>query len=89
MKFLINFLGRVSGWGLSESGGKPSETLRSVELPAITRAECLIESKVLFRPNVTVDKFCAGYLNSNKGVCDGEFVTVQEKGIVLIENVCF
>lgn len=64
--------GRVAGWGLTSSGGQASENLKIVELPAIDRQKCLSDSDPGFRPQITPDKFCAGYLNSNVGVCQGD-----------------
>lgn len=69
------FLGRVAGWGLTKPGGSPSAHLKIVDLPIIPRAQCLAESDVTFRPSVTPDKFCAGYLNSNVSLCEGEFLS--------------
>lgn len=70
----ILYLGRIAGWGLTMSGGLPSEILKIVELPVIDRAQCISESDVGFRPNITPDKFCAGYLNSNVSVCQGQYI---------------
>lgn len=70
------FLGRVPGWGLTQPGGTVSPHLKLVELPAISPAQCIRDSDILFHPNVTLDKFCAGSLNSNKGVCQGNFVSI-------------
>ncbi|XP_055325237.1 modular serine protease-like isoform X1 [Sitodiplosis mosellana] len=64
--------GRVAGWGKTASGGAPSEFLKIVELPTIDRAQCLAESDIGFRPQITPDKFCAGHLNSNVSVCQGD-----------------
>lgn len=63
--------GRVAGWGKTATGGAPSEFLKIVELPTIDRAQCLAESEIGFRPQITPDKFCAGHLNSNVSVCQG------------------
>lgn len=62
----------MAGWGLTESGGKPSSVLKIVELPAIGRRKCLSDSDDGFRPQITPDKFCAGLLDSNVGVCQGD-----------------
>lgn len=64
--------GRVAGWGKTATGGAPSEFLKIVELPTIDRAQCLTESEIGFRPQITPDKFCAGHLNSNVSVCQGK-----------------
>lgn len=63
--------GRVAGWGKTATGGAPSEFLKMVELPAIDRKQCIDESDIGFRPQITPDKFCAGHLNSNVSVCQG------------------
>lgn len=64
--------GRVAGWGLTSSGGKPSEHLKIVELPSIERGQCIRESDIGFRPQITPDKFCAGHLDTNVSVCQGD-----------------
>lgn len=52
--------GRVAGWGKTATGGAPSEFLKKVELPVIEKAQCIADSDIAFRPNITPDKFCAG-----------------------------
>lgn len=64
--------GRVAGWGLTESGGQPSPILKIAELPVVDRQECLAGSPENFRPQVTNDKFCAGFLQQGVGVCQGD-----------------
>lgn len=63
-------IGRVSGFGLTMPGGEASSKLKIVELPAIERAECrkIAENDQL----LTDDKFCAGYVNLNVSVCQGD-----------------
>lgn len=34
-------VGRVAGWGLIQSGGDPSETLKAIDLAIVRREECL------------------------------------------------
>lgn len=53
------------------SGGSPSEILKLVELPVIDKAQCISESDIGYRPFITPDKFCAGYLDSNASACQG------------------
>lgn len=65
--------GRVAGWGLTSSGGKPSPHLKEITLPVISREQCLEESDITFRLYLTDDKFCVGHLNSSSGVCQGRF----------------
>lgn len=67
-------IGRVAGWGKTASGGAPSEVLKKVELPVVDKAQCIAESDIGFRPNITPDKFCAGLLNSNVSVCQGQII---------------
>lgn len=64
--------GRVAGWGLTRTGGQASTHLKIVELPSVERNKCLAESDPGFRPQITPDKFCAGHLNSNVSVCQGD-----------------
>lgn len=66
------WLGRVAGWGLTSSGGKASPVLKYVDLRTVDHAKCLADSDIEFRPNITPDKFCAGYLNQNISVCQGD-----------------
>lgn len=80
---LNKFLGRVAGWGLTQSGGKPSPQLKIVELPAILRSKCLEDSDIGFRPQITSDKFCAGLLNSNVSVCQGNFFSHKKNEIAM------
>lgn len=68
------FKGRLAGWGLTTSGGSPSEILKFVELPVIGRSQCISESDIRYRPYITADKFCAGYLDSNVSACQGEIM---------------
>lgn len=66
------FIGRVAGWGLESSGGQPSNLLKSIELPVVQRDVCKSNFGVSFRPFVTGDKFCAGLLNLDVGLCQGD-----------------
>lgn len=63
--------GRVAGWGLVQSSGKPSDTLKQVDLPVIQRHQCLQSLDSNFRAFFTSDKFCAGHL-TGVGVCQGD-----------------
>lgn len=66
--FQLNF---KSGWGLEESNGQPSEVLKKIELPAVSREECERNSSPEFINFITPDKFCAGYL-TGASVCQGD-----------------
>lgn len=48
--------GIVAGWGKTQSGGAPSEILKKVELPVVDKAQCIAESDIAFRPNITPGK---------------------------------
>lgn len=78
LNFDIDFIyrsiaGRVAGWGSTKSGKAIDAHLNVIELPAVTREKCLNESDIHSRSQITSDKFCAGYLNSSIGVCEGNF----------------
>lgn len=64
-------IGKVAGWGYSESTGHPSETLKSVEVPLVSKQECLEKASEDFRPYITEDKLCAGF-GDGVGVCKGD-----------------
>lgn len=66
-----DWIGRVAGWGLEESSGKPSPVLKVIELPVVTREQCKRTSTQEFIPYITNDKFCAGYL-TGVSVCQGD-----------------
>lgn len=82
-----SFLGRIAGWGKAMSGGSPSEILKIVELPTIDRAQCIAESDIEFRPFITPDKFCAGLLNSNVSICQGQFFSFLLLPFMIFRNV--
>lgn len=65
-------IGRVAGWGLEKSGGRPSDRLKMIEVPAIDRRECRKQLSRNFRPFLTSDKFCAGEKNQGIGLCLGD-----------------
>lgn len=67
-----DWIGRVAGWGLEESGGQSSTELKVIELPAIDYHVCKTASTPQFRPFITGDKFCAGYSDSGLSVCEGD-----------------
>lgn len=64
--------GRVAGWGLTESSGELSSQLKMIELPVVDRDECKKNLDRPTRPFLTSDKYCAGALNLNVGVCQGD-----------------
>lgn len=45
--------------------------LKKIELPVVTREECIEKSAPEFESYITSDKFCAGYLNG-ASVCQGD-----------------
>lgn len=68
-KFLRpNLIGTVAGYGLTSNNGQVSKQLKTIELPIVDRGECKRETQL----ELTSDKFCAGYLNLNIGVCSGD-----------------
>ena len=54
-----NFSLQVSGWGVNEKGDL-SENLRTIDLPYVSRKQCLSIVPTDFRHYVTFDKFCVG-----------------------------
>lgn len=77
-------IGIVAGWGFTSLLGKPSKTLKKIEMPVVDFDQCKNEAGN-FRPFVTPDKYCSGYLNGT-GVCRGDsgggmaFSSQQENG---------
>lgn len=63
------------GWGLEQSHGIPSEVLKKIELPVVSREECKERSSSEFMSFITADKFCAGYL-SGVSVCQGDYFEI-------------
>lgn len=67
-------MGIVAGWGYTEVDGKPSDTLKTANLPVINFQQCKREAPSDYKQFVTPDKFCAGYKNNNNyGVCRGNY----------------
>ncbi|KRT85509.1 Trypsin [Oryctes borbonicus] len=65
--------GIVTGWGFVEQNGPRSEVLRKVDVAFWTRRTCYNQLPAFFRDAFfTTDKFCAGYINSSKGICIGD-----------------
>jgi secreted trypsin-like serine protease len=64
-------LGHISGWGFTEENQKPSDELRSIRLPLISRQNCLSQLGEDFEIYLTFDKLCAGYQNGTS-VCKGD-----------------
>lgn len=56
----------MSGWGYTVEFKKPSEVLKHLKLPPVTRSECEQHMPENYERYLTDDKFCAGYLNSSK-----------------------
>ncbi|XP_036389068.1 trypsin [Megalops cyprinoides] len=62
---------RVSGWGYtSPSGGQIPSTLRTVNLPIVSTAQC--NSSESFNGNITDYMICAGYSSGGKDACKGD-----------------
>ena len=62
-------IGVVSGWGNTHAAGKPSKTLKSIDLPVVDFQQCEEEADD-FKRFITPDKFCSGFRNGS-GVCKG------------------
>ena len=63
----LNYFDQVSGWGYTLEYNKPSDMLRSLELPVIPREKCVnMLQDVDYREYLTQDKLCGGYLNKSK-----------------------
>lgn len=75
--------GRVPGWGVTKIGGDISDELKSIEIPVVNRTECRAHLDRATRPFLTAEKFCAGILNQNAGVCHGD----SGGGLVFQEDV--
>lgn len=77
-----NSYGRAAGWGLESSNGLPSPVLKLIELPVVSREECIAKSNPTFVPFITADKFCAGYL-TGLSVCQGD----SGAGLLFEQNI--
>uniref|UniRef100_A0A6P7F7W1 Modular serine protease-like n=1 Tax=Diabrotica virgifera virgifera TaxID=50390 RepID=A0A6P7F7W1_DIAVI len=66
-------VGVVTGWGYTEAGGKPSDTLKEVKIPYKDDATCVAELPTEWSDQYfTNDKFCAGHYNKSIAVCKGD-----------------
>lgn len=80
------------GWGLEQSNGVPSNVLKKIELPVISREQCRQQSSPEFSSYITSDKFCAGYLNG-ASVCQGDsggglvFPSGQQKRVYTLRGI--
>ncbi|XP_063798231.1 trypsin-3-like isoform X1 [Pseudophryne corroboree] len=62
---------QVSGWGYtSTTGGKASDTLRSVKLPIVSARRC--NSSSSYSGHITSNMICAGFTNGGKDACQGD-----------------
>ncbi|RZC36204.1 Trypsin domain containing protein, partial [Asbolus verrucosus] len=64
--------GHVTGWGFTSEDANPSEELRELRLPLVTREQCSLNLPEDYEVYFTYDKFCAGYLNKSVGICKGD-----------------
>lgn len=62
----------VAGWGLTTSGGQPSDVLKVLELPTVSVERCVRQVPATFRKYVTLDKFCAGFVDEGRSLCQGD-----------------
>lgn len=67
----VGWRGITAGWGLEQSNGSPSTVLKKIELPVVSREDCIEKSSPEFANFITSDKFCAGYL-TGASVCQGD-----------------
>ncbi|XP_063908176.1 uncharacterized protein LOC135126228 [Zophobas morio] len=62
----------ATGWGFTSENKNPSDVLKSLKVPLISKDECernLSEDVVKY---LTDDKLCAGFSESGKSVCKGD-----------------
>ncbi|XP_077297588.1 modular serine protease-like [Arctopsyche grandis] len=66
-------LGKAVGWGLTIEGdvNSASESLMAVNIPVVDYATCKAKVPSTFVRYLTVDKFCAGWLNGT-ALCSGD-----------------
>ncbi|XP_049821425.1 modular serine protease isoform X2 [Aethina tumida] len=65
--------GVVTGWGYTQHGGQPSDELHEIKIPYEDSALCKTRLPTDFvRLFFGFDKFCAGYYNSSKALCEGD-----------------
>ncbi|KAG6460437.1 hypothetical protein O3G_MSEX011964, partial [Manduca sexta] len=64
-------MGKIGTWNLNRKTLELSKTLKVVENPYIDAATCISESPASFRPYITADKICIGYVNGT-GPCRGD-----------------
>ncbi|XP_047612048.1 coagulation factor X isoform X1 [Phacochoerus africanus] len=60
--------GIVSGFGRTHERGRPSSTLKMLEVPYVDRNTCKLSSSFLITPNM----FCAGYDEQPEDACQGD-----------------
>ncbi|XP_049821423.1 modular serine protease isoform X2 [Aethina tumida] len=65
--------GVVTGWGYTQPGGAPSDELQEIKIPYEDSAVCKTRLPSDFvKLYFGYDKFCAGYFNSSKALCEGD-----------------
>lgn len=64
----------MSGWGFTAEYKEPSEILKHLQVPLVTRSECEKHISEDFERYLTDDKICAGFLNSSKFLTTFVFV---------------
>lgn len=55
-------MGLVAGYGYTEADSSPSDRLKKISLPIVDIRQCKSEAPENFKPFVTSDKFCAGFI---------------------------
>lgn len=63
--------GMVAGWGVEESGRQSGE-LKMLQLPVVSKAECLARVDESFVKYVLSDKFCGGFVDREESLCRGD-----------------
>ncbi|OWF43869.1 chymotrypsin-like elastase family member 2A [Mizuhopecten yessoensis] len=58
----------MKGWGCTSGGGLVSNRANSIVLPVYDNAHC----SILQRASNKHNRICAGYVNSNMGICPGD-----------------
>lgn len=64
--------GYVTGWGFTFEYKQPSEVLKELTVPTVSNLQCLKNIPENFERFLTGDKICAGFLDSNTSVCQGD-----------------
>lgn len=75
-------IGRIAGWGITETGGEPSPILKILDVPSVGHHDCISMAKPEYRQFITNDKLCAG-TSDGRSVCQGD----SGGGLVFSEDI--